>query len=255
MAKWALSASFAGFEYAPLTKAMQVANKNQIHLGLLTAYMEAADNFLRMMQQLALGDQLSWYDWFAAFLLGVCVAWQGKMHYSRDRMSDQSSSTTATLELSDEQQRSIRRRRLLLWCSFSLVVIVILIIASSVGGYSGQCYTLATLATAAKTFAWWINQYPVLKGKSFYVKWGAGWSIAAFIEYLPLIGAFQLASSHGVHLGLMTAYMEALDNFFRICQQKLLNKPLAWYDLVSAGGMFVAVLFQGIMHFAIDRKM
>jgi len=133
---------------------------------------------------------------------------------------------------------------------FSLVAFILL---SLFVGPTGQAYSLATVATGAKTFAWWINQYPQLKGRGFYVKWLAGWSIAAFIEYLPLIGAMQTASDNGVHLGLMTAYMEALDNFFRICQQKLLSKPLAWYDLVAAGGMFLAVLFQGLLHFSYDK--
>lgn len=56
----------------------------------------------------------------------------------------------------------------------------------------------------AKTFAWWINQYPVLKNRSFVEKWLAGWSIAAIVEYLPLIGAFEVASANNVHLGLIT---------------------------------------------------
>jgi len=59
----------------------------------------------------------------------------------------------------------------------------------------------------AKTFAWWINQYPFLKNRPFYQKWLTGWSIAAVIEYLPLIGAFQIASEHNINLGLMTGLL------------------------------------------------
>ena len=42
------------------------------------------------------------------------------------------------------------------------------------------------------TLAWWINQYPALKDSTFIQKWLAGWSIAATLEYLPLIGAFTI---------------------------------------------------------------
>jgi len=252
MAKWAISASMAGCEYAPLTKAMQTANAHGVHLGLMTAYMEAADNFLRMMQQLALGDKLSWYDWVAALGLGLCVGWQGYMHYRTDQKKQADEAKGIVEAKPVEVQISAPKRkflRIVFWTVIFVIVASGSICGSLFGGSTGQAYVLATLATGAKTFAWWINQYPQLRGRSFYFKWLAGWSIAAFIEYLPLIGAFQIASSHHVHLGLMTAYMEALDNFFRICQQKLLEKPLAWYDLVSALGMFIAVLFQGILHF------
>ena len=47
-----------------------------------------------------------------------------------------------------------------------------------------------------------------------------------------------MASSNSVHLGLMTAYMEALDNAFRIAQQYFLGKPLYWFDYTAAFGMF-----------------
>ena len=110
-----------------------------------------------------------------------------------------------------------------------------------------------TSTAGAKTFAWWINQYPVLRDKGFVTKWMAGWSIAACIEYLPLIGAFTVASDHGVHLGLLTAYMEALDNAFRVAQQYFLGKPLFWYDYTAASGMFGAVCFQGIFRFLYTR--
>ena len=116
--------------------------------------------------------------------------------------------------------------------------------------YTGQSYVLATYATAAKTFVWWINQYPQLKHLkhlNFWRKWIEGWSIAAIIEYFPLIGSMTIASENGVHLRLMTAYMEALDNFFRVLQQRLLQKPLSKHDYIAAAGMFVCVAFQGVM--------
>ncbi len=113
-------------------------------------------------------------------------------------------------------------------------------------------YALATVATAAKTFAWWINQYPQLKHLNFAQKWLAGWGIAALIEYFPLIGAMTVASAHGVHLGLLTAYMEALDNLCRILQQRLLNKPLSRHDYIAAVGMFACVVFQGVMRYKHD---
>lgn len=81
------------------------------------------------------------------------------------------------------------------------------------------------------------------------MKWLAGWSIAAIFEYLPLVGAFSLASRYKVHLGLMTAYMEALDNLFRIAQQVALLKPLYWFDWCAGAGMVLTVVFQGVMHY------
>jgi len=56
----------------------------------------------------------------------------------------------------------------------------------------------------AKTIAWWINQYPSIKDLSFLWKWIAGWTIAAVIEYLPLIAAFTIAADNGLSLSLMT---------------------------------------------------
>lgn len=254
-AKWAISASVAGMEYAPLTLAMTSAVKNDVHLGLLTAYMEAADNFLRMMQQLGLGDSLSYYDWITAVALGVCVAWQGHMHYKAERGADADVENGGKRRDNQTSSNPIiwtKKRQLQFGFTVAMTVIPISLLGSLLGGPTGQAYVLASLATGAKTFAWWINQYPALKNFNFYQKWGAGWSIAAFIEYLPLIGAMTVASSNSVHLGLMTAYMEALDNAFRMCQQRLLNKRLDWYDYVAAVGMFIAVIFQGIMHFAHD---
>lgn len=48
----------------------------------MTAYMEALDNFFRMMQQVGLRQPLAWFDWVAAAGLGLCVAFQGCMHYA-----------------------------------------------------------------------------------------------------------------------------------------------------------------------------
>jgi hypothetical protein len=136
--------------------------------------------------------------------------------------------------------------------TLAAILILVAALAPSLGGVTGQAYTLATLATGAKTFAWWVNQYPRLKHFTFIQKWLSGWSIAACIEYLPLIGAFTIASENGVHLGLMTAYMEALDNAFRMAQQYMLGKPLYWFDYTAATGMFFAVLFEGIMRYLTD---
>jgi len=293
----------AGFEYAPLTASMTAASENGVHLGLLTAYMEVADNFLRMLQQVALGDPLEYFDWLAAFGLGACVVWQGYMHYQSDRLrgggrapaapatngtagqqvtemtangrdpallntgvrSDEYEPSTAqALEKREELVVEVqtandglfsgkRKRKLYFFIGLIVVVVATSLFGGAFGGPTGQAYVLATLATAAKTFAWWINQYPQLKGASFFKKWMAGWSIAAVIEYFPLIGAFTLASNNGVHLGLMTAYMEALDNLFRICQQYLLDKPLDWYDLFAAAGMFGFVMYQGGSRYNADN--
>lgn len=86
-------------------------------------------------------------------------------------------------------------------------------------------YSFATLATLIKTVAWWFNQWPITQGWSYFFKWLSSASIAG-CEYLPMTFAFQYASSHFVHLSLMTAYMEAADNFFRMLQQYFLGDPL-----------------------------
>lgn len=353
--KWIISASIAGCEYAPMTFAFTLANKHNVHLGLMTAYMEALDNFFRMMQQLGLGDPLAWFDWIAALGLALCVIWQGFMHFRGVRLyrahsaakeangtsnpekqnekengfqplatssetdvdgveeeasKKQDQDTTAATQAvsingehadaegeshpladvhiddpaqslivaqdGDEEKPALlandpvdptadlpprpvfalgldKERFIIVVIAVTVLVVGSPVVATQ-GGYVGQAYVLATLATAAKTFAWWINQYPQLKHLSFFKKWMAGWSIAALIEYFPLIGAMTIASTNGVHLGLMTAYMEALDNFFRILQQRLLNKPLAWFDYSAAAGMFVFVIFQGVMRYESDHN-
>lgn len=264
--KWVCSASIAGFEYLPLTFSFIYASTHNVHLSLMTAYMEAADNLFRMIQQYALGKDLYWFDWLVAFLLAACVLFQGFHHTRKEaqkqaQVSYEAVSTTVTIPLNEapkedgrplngtstdgpSQSTSVQIYAVALTTFFIFMLLLALL-----GGYSGQAYALATICTGAKTFAWWINQYPALREKTFLVKWLAGWGIAAIIEYLPLMGAFTIASSHNVHLGLMTAYMEALDNIFRMCQQYALGKQLYWFDWASAAGMVVSVLFQGGMHY------
>ena len=198
-------------------------------------------------------------------LLGLCVAFQGYFHYYHEKSRSESGAEESTPDTSNLGNH----------LKYSFVILLVgSVLGSTFGGSFGQAYSLATVATAAKTFAWWINQYPALKDLSFIQKWLAGWSIAATLEYLPLVGAFTVASTSGVHLGLMTAYMEALDNAFRILQQYFLGKPLYWFDYTAAfgmylysynncnssliyfqtqsrvAGMFIAVLFQGIMNYS-----
>ena len=55
-----MSISIAGLEYLPLTFCFGYAEKNGVALSLMTAYMEAADNSFRMLQQLALGFPLGY---------------------------------------------------------------------------------------------------------------------------------------------------------------------------------------------------
>lgn len=129
------------------------------------------------------------------------------------------------------------------------LLVVALALIAALGGPGGQAYALAITATGAKTFAWWINQYPILQNASFVKKWLAGWSIAAVIEYFPLIGAFAIASDNSIHLGLMTAFMIALDNGFRVAQQYVLSKPQSKVDYLAAFGMFLAIIYQGLSQF------
>jgi hypothetical protein len=42
---------------------------------------------------------------------------------------------------------------------------------AALGGYTGKVYVCGTLATGFKTMAWWVNQYPAMKGQTFIVKW------------------------------------------------------------------------------------
>jgi hypothetical protein len=296
-AKWIISASIAGLEYLPLTLAFSSATTYGVHLGLMTAFMEAMDNFLRMMQQLGLRDPLGWFDWVAALGLALCVVFQGVMHFREDRANkiafaalasndteDAPDTDTALASIQDTDEADTealtdrtargtpavsaageiagRKPFLLGFDKERFIILAVGIVVIGLGspiiaftaGPTGQAYVLATIATAAKTFAWWINQYPQLKHLNFWQKWICGWSIAAIIEYFPLIGAMTIASNHAVHLGLMTAYMEALDNFFRVLQQRLLNKPLSRFDYVAAAGMFVCVVFQGVMRYTHDKN-
>jgi hypothetical protein len=86
-------------------------------------------------------------------------------------------------------------------------------------------YSAATLATFIKTVAWWFNQWPFMTGYNFGILWITSACIAG-CEYLPMTFSFQYASSHGVALSLMTAYMEASDNLFRMIQQYALGDTL-----------------------------
>jgi hypothetical protein len=159
-----------------------------------------------MLQQLALGDDLFWFDWVAAALLAVFVIFQGVFHLRLEREKARPNSGIPLASKSEDSAVSTPPSRTSM--ATGLVVFAVgMVLLATLAGYPGQAYALATIATAAKTFAWWINQYPALKDWAFLQKWLAGWSIAAIIEYLPLIGAFTIASEHGVHLGLMTAYM------------------------------------------------
>lgn len=109
-------------------------------------------------------------------------------------------------------------------------------------------YAFATLATLIKTVAWWFNQWPFISHFNFFLKWLMSASIAGF-EYLPLTYAFQYANRNGVALSIMTAYMEASDNCFRMIQQLALGLPLAWFDWVGAAMLVVAVIYQGALHY------
>ena len=50
-------------------------------------------------------------------------------------------------------------------------------------------------------------------------------------------------------MSLMTAYMEAADNTFRMFQQLALGDPLQWFDWTAAGLLALCVLWQGYMHY------
>jgi hypothetical protein len=306
LATWAVSAAVAGLEYLPLTMAFATAGGHGVHLGLMTAYMEAMDNLCRMLQQVGLRAPLAWFDWGAALGLGLCVVYQGAMHRQADRRPGASAGGPAFHRLGeasggrmdeDDSQNDedggddkgalspfgtsgassgaaaaaaaapaaapaggrylagLDKERFVIFVVGVLVLGLGMPVVALAGGWAGKAYALATVATAAKTFAWWINQYPQLQHLGFVQKWLAGWGIAALIEYFPLIGAMTVASGHGVHLGLMTAYMEALDNLCRVLQQRLLQKPLARHDYIAPAGMFVCVVFQGIMRYRHDMDM
>ena len=249
--KWFLSILLAFFEYLPLTYSFVFATQHQVYLSLLTAYMEFGDNSFRMFQQLALQDTLYWFDWVAAGLLGLCVGFQGYFHSRKEAaMSASVESIDETRGVTTygipvmESKNGIRFIFAFLLFSFSAAMILL----SLLEGATGQAYALATIATAAKTFAWWINQYPAMLDRPFMQKWLVGWGIGATLEYFPLIGAFTIASTNHVLLSVMTAYMEALDNAFRMGQQFALGKPLYWFDWCTALGMACAVAFQGAMH-------
>ena len=133
-----MSIGIAGCEYLPLTYAFGFATKNGVALSLMTAYMEAADNSFRMLQQLALGFPLSWFDWLAAALLILAVMFQGFYHYQRQKISK-----------GPEQDRLVLTKENIPYVMASILTITIVtaLSASLLGGYVGQTYVLATLAT------------------------------------------------------------------------------------------------------------
>ncbi len=153
-----------------------IAHAKGVHLSLMTAAMEAMDNLFRMLQQLALGDPLGWFDWLAALLLGLCVAFQGVFHYRLERGLEHAESISRKLSLSqpvDAQPQShslagddgdeIVGNKVRLEAQIAAVrkytkpVLVVLtfavacLVASLIGGPNGQAYTLATIATGKRT--------------------------------------------------------------------------------------------------------
>lgn len=134
----------------------------------MTAYMESADNFFRMFQQLALGLVLYWFDWVAAVLLAAFVAFQGYFHWRHEKASSAKLIEDERVEESPAQDEAEKEEggadMSLYWVIITMVVLVFsagMIALALTAGRPGQVYALATIATAAKTFAWWINQYPV----------------------------------------------------------------------------------------------
>jgi len=115
-------------------------------------------------------------------------------------------------------------------------------------------YGFATLATLVKTVAWWFNRFPLVNTWSFFAKWIASAAIAG-LEYLPLTYSFQYATGNFVALSLMTAYMTAVDNLFRMLQQLGLGLYLGWYDWVAAMILALAVVFQGVCHYYHDKSL
>eukprot|EP00667_Euglena_gracilis_P009387 EG_transcript_9527 len=244
-AKWLSGAGIAGLEYCPMTFAMGYGAAHGVSLSLMTASMEATDNLLRMLQQVVLGKPLAWFDWGVAAALVLCVLWQGWHHRLAEIRTE--SKPAENEEPSTAPPAGCAPQRIASAAAAGLVFVATGASLAGFGGWTGKAYALAVAATAAKTFAWWVNQYPCLRRRPFAVRWGAGWSIAAVIEYCPLVAAFDIASDHAVHLGLLTAFMEALDNVCRMCQMWLLAHPLRWYDYAAAAGMVLAVAFQGAM--------
>jgi hypothetical protein len=264
LGKWGISAAIAGFEYLPMTSGMHVAETNGMYFSLLMAYMEVMDSVIRMIQQQVLcildntRPPLGWYDWVTATGLVACVSLQAMMHYRRDEAARLigKSPCEETSRVGESTVKTPSRE--LLTIALSLLAVVMLIgflCGALLGGVLGQVYVLGSIATIAKTFAWWIGQYPFMKDRPFLAKWLAGWSVAGVLEYLPLVGAMIIGREHGVNLALLTAYMEAMDNWFRDLQMRSLGKPVYWYDATSNCGMALCVVFGGLMSYHHGREM
>ena len=254
LGKWGISAAVAGCEYLPMTSGMHTAEISGVYFTLLTGYMEALDNIFRMIQQQILcaldntRPPLEWYDWATAAGLVTCVSLQAMMHFRRDKASE-------LLGASEPTTKTPSREALTIGLSVLAVVLLSGFLCGVLfGGVTGQVYVLGSVATLAKTFAWWIGQYPFMKNKSLLAKWLAGWSIAGIFEYLPLIGAMSMGQRHGINLALLTAYMEAMDNWFRDLQMRSLGKPIYWYDAASNFGMATFVVFGGVSSYYCVRE-
>ena len=88
-------------------------------------------------------SQISWFDWFAAVLLGLCVVFQGIFHFRLEQKHKN--------EAHNEPAPDTSNLGTQLKYSF-IILLVGSILGSTFGGYTGQAYSLATVATAAKTF-------------------------------------------------------------------------------------------------------
>ncbi|KAL3799193.1 hypothetical protein ACHAW5_005470 [Stephanodiscus triporus] len=238
-----------------MTGGMIIAETSGMYFSLLTAYMEVMDNIFRMIQQhiLCLLDKtrppLGWYDWGTATGLVACVSLQAMMHFRRDRTTKQAIESLSEEDCQASKATIEKPSRESLAIGISVLAVVILtsfLCGALLGGVLGQVYVLGSIATLAKTFAWWIGQYPFMKNRSFLAKWLAGWSIAGVLEYLPLMGAMLMGQRHGVNLALLTAYMEAMDNWMRDLQMRALGKPVYWYDAAANCGMALFVMFGGV---------
>jgi hypothetical protein len=256
--KWGVSVAIAGIEYFPMIGGMHVAETNGMYFSLLTSYMEVMDSVIRMIQQQMLctldktRPPLGWYDWATATGLVICVSLQGMMHFRRDKAAEQARKFLCKEDPRASECTMKKPSRELLTIGLGVLAVAMLtsfLCGALLGGVLGQVYVLGSVATLAKTFAWWIGQYPFMKNKSFLAKWLAGWSIAGVLEYLPLVGAMLMGRRHGVNLALLTAYMEAMDNWFRDLQMRSLGKPVYWYDAASNCGMALFVMLGGVMSY------
>lgn len=114
----------------------------------MTAYMQALDNFFRMMQQLVLKMPLEWYDWHAAVLLAAAVLYQGTSLKRLERLHqiDGKELQVDTYVIPNEKLPFIIGMIFVLTAIFSISL-------SLAGGAEGKAYTLATLATGTSLIA------------------------------------------------------------------------------------------------------